>query len=241
MIQPLTAYFWEEQRRKRNKAAKSLLNTFKHFSLKAGAETTEGCREEHCSLRNLSVCIYILDSSWDWLKLQWREDDRRGQGSNAISWFLPACNRADVRPFRSCSRQAQQCSFQISEVLINHFPQSSMVDSFTFCDVRGEGIQFLWYIFMRDLSLLTQQHALRQLTNKPYHRNRSISALRSILSQLRDVSLDSQAPKGSVQIQYWPQVTSVSGERAEVSLHFVWSHTPAKTVLCFPSSSIRKA
>lgn len=54
--------------------------------------------------------------------------------------LLLACNCRDVRPFSLYSRQAQQCSFQVP---INHFPQSCMVDSFIFRDLRGEGIQFL--------------------------------------------------------------------------------------------------
>jgi len=53
-----------------------------------------------------------------------------------------------------------------------------------------------------------------QLTDKPYH-NRFMSALRDRLGQPRDVHLDSQAPRGSVQTQYQPQGTSVSDKRAD--------------------------
>lgn len=140
---------------------------------------------------------------------------RRGQGSNAISHFLLAHGCRDGRPFSSYSQQAQQCSFQISKVPINHFPQSSMANSFIFHDLKAEGIQFLWYIFTWYLSLLTQQYTPWQLTDKPYHCHRFISALRSRLGQLRDVPLDSWAPSSSAHTQYWPQVTSVSGERTD--------------------------
>lgn len=116
---------------------------------------------------------------------------KRGQGSNAMSCFLLACCR-DVRPFSSCSQQAQRCSFQISEGPINHFPQSSTADKSIFCDLRGEAIQFLWYIFMWYFSLLTQQYTPWLLTNKLGHCNRSISASRSRLDQLRDGPAGSQ-------------------------------------------------